>query len=70
LVFALIAALALNVATLTMAPVFNLLSSAIGAVAALMTSKPVTIRSKHQGEIKSIKTKHTKKVTTRPLDEK
>lgn len=68
LVFAVIAALALNIATLTFVPAFNLLSSAIGAVAGVMTSKPVTIRSKHQGEIKSHKSQvaslnaeHTKK---------
>jgi hypothetical protein len=67
-VFAVIAALALNIATLTFVPAFNLLSSAIGAVAGVMTSKPVTIRSKHQGEIKSHKSQvaslnaeHTKK---------
>ena len=57
LVFALIAALALNVATLTFLPAFNLLSSAIGA----MTSKPVTIRSKHKGEIASMKQSYDKK---------
>jgi len=57
LVIALIATLALNVTTLTFLPAFNLLSSAIGA----MTSKPVTIRSKHKGEIASMKQSYDKK---------
>jgi hypothetical protein len=61
LTVALIVALALNIATLTFMPVFNMLSSAIGAVAGLMTNKPATIRSKHRGKIESLNAEHTKK---------
>ena len=57
LVIALVAALALNVATLTIDSAFKMMSSAIGAVAGLMTSKPATVLDKHRREITSWKNK-------------
>ena len=56
LTLALIAALALNVATLTVGSVFTALSSLVGAVAELVTTKPVTIQSKQKVRVNALKT--------------
>jgi len=64
ILIALIAVLTLNVATLTIGPVFRLLSSAIETVFGLVTRKPVTIRSKHTGEIASMRRGFEKKIRT------
>lgn len=55
LILALIAALALNVATLTVGSVFTALSSLVGAVAELLTTKPVTIQSKQKVRVNALK---------------
>ena len=56
LIIALVAALALNVATLTVSSVFNLMSSAIEFIAAKTLGEAVTIRTKHKAEVRNLKT--------------
>jgi hypothetical protein len=56
LTIVLIAALALNIATLTVSSVFNLMSSAIDLIAAKTVGEAVTIRTKHKAEVKNLKT--------------
>ena len=57
LTLALIAALALNIATLTVSSVFNLMSSAIDLIAAKTVGEAVAIRTKHKAEVQTLKTK-------------
>ena len=56
LTIVLIAALALNIATLTVSSVFNLMSSAIEFIAAKTVGEAVTIRTKHKAEVRNLKT--------------
>lgn len=54
IVTALVASLALNVASLTTDFIFNGLSRVIGMVAHLVTSKDVTIKGKHDAQVKKL----------------
>lgn len=64
LVAALIGALALNVATLTSVAAFNLLSSAVGAIAGSITNKPVTVRNRYAAQLDTLKNKHNKDISS------
>jgi len=55
LAIALIAALVLNIATLTVGAVYDVMSSAIEFVAARSTVDLLTIRSKHRAEVSTLK---------------
>lgn len=48
---ALVSAIALNIATLTVGAVFGAMSSLVGSAAALVTTKNVTVRGRHQGRM-------------------
>ncbi len=50
-----VAAIALNIATVTVGAVFNTMSSLVGSAAALITTKNVTVRSVHKGRLAALR---------------